>query len=378
MRVRKEIKEADKILDEASKKLSFSIISPTNEASARRNFFNKKIKNPILKYRPPVEDLLTLRRKVSSINIDERDLLDTLFFERQRDVIKKIDLLNSVGCFDFSEKSRKLYGIPSKKLVNKSYEILNKEFKDKKSKKVLAKEAIKLIKENFQLFGLKYKLKRGEIVASCLVKPAKREIILKKKARFSASFINRLIVHEIGTHAFRYENGAQQKLKIFSKGTERYIETEEGLAVYNEERFGVLKESFLRNYAGRVIAVNVAQTNDFFNTFKELKTFFDKKTAFQLTLRAKRGLSNTELPGGYTKDHTYLKGYYQVKDYIKKGGKLERLYFGKINVNDLKIIKLVRLKKPKLLPNKFLLFEKGTENGFETGVKESSRTMYGD
>ena len=52
MKIRKEILDADKILNEASKKLSFSIINPINEPYVRRKFLNGLIKNPILKYNP--------------------------------------------------------------------------------------------------------------------------------------------------------------------------------------------------------------------------------------------------------------------------------------------------------------------------------------
>jgi len=360
MKLRKEIIEADKILNKASSQLSFSIINPTNTHIIKKNFLNKKIKNPELKYNPPVENLVEIRRMVSSINIDEIDFVDSFIVEKQADIIRKIDLLNSVGCFDFTEKSRKLYGLPDKRLVDKAYNILNKKHKITERHKIPSKDAIELIKANLKKFNLKYSIKKGNIVSSCVIEP--NAIIIKKKVRFSASFINRLIIHEIGTHIFRYENGLQQKLSIFSNGLANYLGTEEGLAVYNEKKFGVLKESYLRNYAGRVIAVKTAQENDFYNTFREIKRFFKTKTAFQLTMRAKRGLSNTSLAGGYTKDHTYFKGYLDVERFMQEGGNIKDLYVGKVGVSDIKFVKKIRLKPPILIPECFILFKEGLKS----------------
>lgn len=350
--------EADKILNEASKKLSFSIINPINEPYIRRRFLNNKIKNPILKYNPPIKNLLNLRRKVSSIQIDEKNALDTLMIEKQHDIIRKIDLLNSVGCFDFTERSEKIYGVPSKRLVDKSYDILNEKLKETESEKVSSKDSAKKIRENMKLFGMKYKILRKDIVTSALIDSEKQEMVLKKRHRYSKQFLNRLIVHEIGTHAFRSENGKLQKLSIFKNGLANYLETEEGLAAYNEERFGLLTQSTLRNYAGRVVSIHMALNNGFYKTFKELKKYFSKRAAFKLALRSKRGLLDTEYEGAYTKDLAYLKGYYNIKRFVRKGGNLKDLYYGKVGINDLIHVKKLKLKKPKYFPNKFNLFVK--------------------
>ncbi|MBW3020128.1 DUF1704 domain-containing protein [Candidatus Woesearchaeota archaeon] len=356
MRIRKDILEADKIFNEASKNLTFSSINPTNINAAKRKFLNNSIKNPVLKYEIPNVNLLELRRKVSSVNLDEKSILDTFMIEKQEDIIRKIDLINSVGCFDFTERSIKLYGLPNKILVDKAHEILNQKYVKEPEKKILSKDVVFALKKNLKEFNLNYKIIKEDIVSSCNLEASQKKISLKKKSRFSELFINRLIVHEIGTHAFRYENGKQHKLSIFANGFANYLETEEGLAAYNEERFNLLGQSFLRNYAGRVLAVNYAQEFGFYKTFKKLNKFFDKKKAFQLSLRAKRGLSDTELAGGFTKDVVYLRGYYRVKNYIGKGGKLKDLYYGKIGIEDVELIKKLRLERPKIIPDKFLLF----------------------
>ncbi|MBU1198697.1 MAG: DUF1704 domain-containing protein [Nanoarchaeota archaeon] len=357
MRLSKKIIELDNYIDQASRNLHLKILNPTNLAKIRRDFFAKKIKNPVFEYELPSNDLLELKRQISAIQLPAKGILNKIMIEKQRDILNKIDLIYSIGCSDFTEKSINVYGVPDKKLVNRSYDILNQPYEKEKRKKVLSKDAVRLLKINLQTFGLEYKIKKEDIVTSCSIRSPQGLIVLKRKQRFSADFLNRLIVHEIGTHAFRYENGLQQDLKVFRHGLIDYLPTEEGLAVYNEECFGLLKQVFLRNYAGRIIGVHFALQNDFITTYRELKKFFDPKKAFQLTARIKRGLLDTSLPGGHTKDIVYLQGYFEVKDYVKNGGKIEDLYYGKITWKDVDKVKKLGLKPPKILPVKFELFE---------------------
>ena len=67
----------------------------------------------------------------------------------------------------------------------------------------------------------------------------KNSIFLNKKAKISVNRLKALIAHEIATHIFRLENGRLQKYKIFEQGTASYLLTEEGLAIYNQNKFQI-------------------------------------------------------------------------------------------------------------------------------------------
>jgi len=176
-----------------------------------------------------------------------------------------------------------------------------------------------------------------------------RLLELKKRERFSIDYVKRLAVHELGTHALRTENGLLQLLKLFKNGFAKYLETEEGLAAYNEYRSGLMTTSILRNYAGRVIAVNKALKSDFAGTYRHLRKFFSKKMSWKLAVRAKRGLKDTSKPGAYTKDCVYLKGFIEVLKFVKKND-VDALYIGKIGIKDLTLLKEVEgVHKPKYL-----------------------------
>jgi len=137
----------------------------------------------------------------------------------------------------------------------------------------------------------------------------------------------------------RAENGKKQRYLLFSYGFPNYLETEEGLAVYNEKINDLLPNHILKHYAGRVIAVDLALKNSFSIVYNELLQYFNKDIAWNLALRAKRGLADTSKKGGFSKDYLYLKGKYVVEDFVKKGGDVKELYVGKIGVEHVPLMK---------------------------------------
>ena len=150
------------------------------------------------------------------------------------------------------------------------------------------------------------------MASKACINKADKTLYIKKNSFFTGQFLKRLVVHEIGTHILRYENGLQQPFKIFSLGFADYLSTEEGLAVVNEEMHNCLTRSTLKTYAARVVAVSKALKCNFRETFNYLEPFVGKDNAFDITLRVKRGLGDTTWAGAFTKVMVYLKGYFEV------------------------------------------------------------------
>src|SRR5690606_34911756 len=135
-----------------------------------------------------------------------------------------------------------------------------------------------------------------------------------------------LIHHEVGTHVLTFYNGKAQPLKLLYSGLADYDELQEGLAVLSEYLTGGLTRGRLRLLAARVIAGHsLTEGADFCSTFHKLSEEygFEMGTAFDVTARIHQG-------GGCTKDIIYLRGLINLMDYLKKGGKLEPLFVGKI------------------------------------------------
>jgi hypothetical protein len=146
------------------------------------------------------------------------------------------------------------------------------------------------------------------MVARMSVLGVKRTLRVRPDATFTAAELRRLIVHEIGTHAFRAANAARQALEPLSRGPVGYLTTEEGLAVWHEERAGLVAPDVMRRYALRYVACDAALRGGFREVVDELLPHTTPDEAVQIAMRVKRGLVDTSVPGGFLKDMAYFGG----------------------------------------------------------------------
>lgn len=343
--ITKKALRADSILQSVSRQMPFTIINPENAESIKRKFL-KKPYEPTFSY-GQLPDLSQAKKELEELNCGI-SFYGKLLEKERKYLLDKIAMIESIGTPLFGHNSKDVYGVPSNELVEQAKEFLKLSV-TKTGKNVSYEKVQELMKHTFSLLGFTYNMRRKDMVSSAYLSSSKRQLHLKKKARFSQSFAHRLAVHEIATHALRAENAREHKLGIFVRGTPNYLATEEGLAAYNEERAGVMNTNILRIYAGRVIAVHLAETHTFVETYKKLLKHFEKKDAFTLTLRAKRGLDNGESRGGCTKDYAYLQGYLAIKEYVAQGRDLKELYKAKISLEDIELLEN-KLPDPKYIP----------------------------
>ncbi len=330
------IKRMDSLFSLIGDQIGFSAITPINVEKERKTFIkNKGAYNPQFEYEKIDETFDDYKHILKEMSFGETTI-EKLYDQRKKELIKKIELLQQIGSEKFSTTSMKLYKGPEEELVKTAYSILQLP-PSSKAKKIPRREAITLLRKVFNALQLKYTITSIGIITSANVSTEKRLLELKKRERFSEDYTKRLIVHEIGTHVLRTENGLLQELKIFRTGFPDYIETEEGIAAYNEYRTGLMTNSILRNYAGRVIAVHYALVNDFMSTYKHLRKFFQEKTAWKLTLRAKRGIGDTAQKGAYTKDAVYLRGFLKILKFTEQHD-IAELYVGKIGIQHVSLL----------------------------------------
>ncbi|MFC1733383.1 tyrosine/phenylalanine carboxypeptidase domain-containing protein [candidate division KSB1 bacterium] len=342
------LKDADKTLYDISRKISFLAVNPINESREKKRFFSERNYEPQFKYAPYMTDITKAIDKLSAIKTN-RSYMGQIFKQKKEKHINRFLMLKSRGTEDFTKYSIKVYGRPNKMLVRKAKRMMSYE-KSKKTEKLTPKEVMEVLKEALRLYGFNWDVKQKNMAANAAVQQAKRNVLVKKGKKFSHDFIKRLIVHEIGTHVLRYENGLMQPYRIFATGFPGYLETEEGLAVVNEEKAGVLSKSTLKTYAGRAIAVSMAQEKSFREIYKYMRNYFSKDIAWRIAVRAKRGIGDTSQPGGLTKDYQYLNGYFKVKNYLKKYS-MNNLYYGKVSMRHAKMLgKIKDLVEPKYLP----------------------------
>ena len=270
--------------------------------------------------------------------------LGRMFFAKREELMRQIALVESRGKQTFTVRSEELYSRPPPSLVEQAYSILKKTLPcEQENKRITARLAKKMMEEYLSKQGISdwSVVLNGAMSADCMVQKARREIVLSSRASFSDSSLRRLQVHEIGTHVARWRRGKQMPYGVFARGLPGYLATEEGLAAHMEKEHGCFDTNRLRIYAGRVVAVHTALTSSFSRVFKELTALgFDNKQAYKMAQRAKRGLSDTSLQGGFTKDHVYLLGIELVDEFIRAGGDVNYLMgFGKIGVEDVVMVR---------------------------------------
>jgi uncharacterized protein (TIGR02421 family) len=186
------------------------------------------------------------------------------------------------------------------------------------------------------------------------VEPENQLVSVGLQRNYTPDNVARLVYHEIQGHVFRAANGYTAHPAIaplLATGLAGYDTTEEGVAVYAEHASGLLSDQILRTYAARALAVqSLLEGANFVETYHLLRQHGVRQHgAFKNTLRAHRG-------GGTVRDHIYLQGYLDVKQFVERGGDLRILYTGKIapehidHVERLKAAGLVR-NEPAHLPD---------------------------
>lgn len=332
-----------------------SHLKPTNLLEEHQKFLENPEYNPQFKYKSlnfDPKNLYTRLKRIEYPNLP----IGILWKKKANEIERKIALLETRGQELFLEKSIDLYGKPNAKLVKKATKLIEKmpsEFPKEKGEILSIKEAKQLFEKAIKDYGLKgwSVLIKKEMVSDAIAGKS-NTIMLREGAQFTSERIKGTIAHEIETHAFTAMNGSRQPYKIFQRGLADYLLTEEGLAVYNQEKANPGDGEKKYWAASSVIGIHTAITGSFSDIYRKIVSLgFSTSRAWTVAIKTKRGLEDTSKPGAFTKDLVYFKGHQMILDFIKEGGNLMDLYYGKTNLEDLEIIKQIKeLKDPIFLP----------------------------
>lgn len=330
-------------------------LRPLNLEEEKNRFFANQNSNPQFIYPKLKFDPYFLKEDLLKIRTDN-SILGQIFEEKKLEIERKINLLELRDEDSFSKISIELFGAPTEDEISVCLEHLSKiDWKIPKQQDLTLNT--QQIKEEFEKVFQRYGLNewhvkiKPNLVADCIA-GKNNSLFLNSGVAFTESRLKSLIVHEIETHILTAENGKLQPYEIFNRGFANYLITQEGLAMYNVEQ--QKQRPFWHNYKAltNVIAIHKALEKPFCEVFQELiELKIPAEQAFRSTLKAKRGIMNTSRKGAFTKDYLYFKGYIEIKEFCEKGGNIEELYIGKINVNDLSKVKQIPgIKAPKYLP----------------------------
>jgi alpha-L-glutamate ligase-like protein/uncharacterized protein (TIGR02421 family) len=347
----------DRLLGKLDKELLLlKHIKPLNLEEEIERLREDELYNPTFTYSEIGADLDDAAKRLQD-KITDDSPLGALLEKKRKELLKRITLLKSRGNNkEFTEASIKLFGAPTKGLLDtaeKDYSariacdltvnrLMNAEQAQKRFEEILKK---------YSLHDWNVSI-RQKLVSRVTV--GGNNIYIQAEAKFSEEDIASLIAHEIETHVLTSENGSHQPYQILRRGCAGYLDTQEGLAIFNEQ--GVLspyaekKFNSCRNILGLEYGLHhsLAQTR----TYLQAELGYTPAKALQQSISMKRGLQDTSEPGGFTKSMAYFRGLKAIEKFIENDGDLKRLYIGKVALEDLELIeKLPDLKAPLILPN---------------------------
>lgn len=331
-------------------------LRPINLEEERVKFFRNFKTNPRFVYPELKFDLYALRKGLTQIQTDTT-ILGKLFEKKKEEVAKKITLLEFRGfAEEFTNASINLYGKPDGKLVEDVENWLKETSITYSPEKgnITAEEAKIIMDKVFEKYGLKnWKAKIKEEMVSDAIAGKNNRLFLRKGALFTEKRIENLIIHEIETHILTAENGKAQDYELFNRGLPNYLETQEGLAMYNiiNQKGDESKNLYLS--ITLVLAVHFSLKHSFVEVFEKMLDYkIPPERAWRNALKVKRGLEDTSEPGGFTKDLLYYRGYNQIKQFVAAGGNIKDLYRGKFNSDDIELIlQISGLKEAKYIPD---------------------------
>jgi len=335
-------------------------LKPVNLQEERQRLMEDRAYNPSFYYPELSIDINDAQKRLEQ-TIDDDSSLGILLEKKRKELLTRIELLKSRGdAKAFSQASRELFGTPSPQLLQKAETALKDrpacDLPEAQERRLRADEVKVMFEEVLQRYTLEdWKVEiRPRLVADCTV--GGEHIYLRAGAFFEHTHVEALIAHEIETHVLTSENGDHQPYALLRRGCAGYLDTQEGLAIYNQNR--VLNPFHERcfNAPRNILGLSFSLAH----TFAETRAYFEEEIgytpekALTQTIAIKRGLSDTSEKGGFTKSIVYFRGLRAIEQFVEKGEDLTRLYVGKIALEDLEIVESLPDLQPPLLVPEFL------------------------
>jgi alpha-L-glutamate ligase-like protein/uncharacterized protein (TIGR02421 family) len=320
--------------------------------------------NPVFHYAALRVDLDDVERRLNAVAPDDSPI-GVLLARKRDELLIRVELLRARGeAQRFTAASQSLIGCCTDALIADAKEHLRVQIAcdlpPSDADLLDAEEIVPMLDEALCRYALHdwQVVVRQNIVADCTV--GAHRIYVRKGARFTKARVEALIAHEIEAHVLTAENGAHQPFELFRRGFAHYLDTQEGLAIFTQERVLSPGDPKRTSSARSALAVAHALTHSFADTRRYLIEELGERPekALSKTIDVKRGLGDTSRHGAFTKGVVYFRGWKMIRDFVANKGDLRRVYIGKIALEDLELAERVAGMKPPVLLPQFLRPEK--------------------
>lgn len=339
--------------------LTSTTLTPTNLNIEKERFFKSKNSNPIFEYAtPPAErfdiEIDELEQRVEKIDLPY-DLLYHLI-----EFLNHLRFLyharHSVGKPTFPVYARLAFNwkIPDPdKLVMSlpKFHFTNEKKGELKIASDIASQLDSTLKNKYKIKDLDVEV---NYFSTNMIFVDFNIIRIGKDIRRFQNNIDRLIVHEVESHALQNYNIriSNNYLRVMSKLSDAYLYSE-GLGVFNEVKTGTITKKSFQNYYFRLKAIRNSNLS-FREIYNNLTTDgLSEKHAFNISFRVKRGMLDTSKAGCYPKDAAYLIGYKEILKFLKDNSE-DLLYYAKNPYLTKLLLKYNLIGNKKLLLPRFL------------------------
>ncbi len=321
------------------KMLLLKYVTPLNLDEQKQIFVEKQGDyTPKFTYREVPLDLAALKKELKSIEIPDIPLAQ-IYQKKAKEIENKINFLiafKEQNHGDMTLYSQKVFGDIVQENFERSKERISARDNIREEEEFIEYEDIRDYMKKFNhIYGIKVKMKESESTSRFSMK---WDILqFKKDAIVGKREMRSIIAHEIEGHYLRKINGRKSQFKILASGTAWYLETDEWIAIYNQNRFLTPYDKKYYSIFERYYFVQFALKHSYKKLVVHLAEFYDDDwgRVFNFMLRLKRWFQDPSKSGVFMKDVVYVNGLFWVEDYLENGWELGDLYIWKIGIKDI-------------------------------------------
>lgn len=341
---KEQLDKIDKTLIAVDKKLNIlKAITPFNIEGEKEKFIHSEGKYiPKFEYHASSLDYQKLKNEVEKVDIPDIPL-SNIYNKKKQEIIYKINFLESLENKDdksLAYYSAKLYGEIQEDNLEYAKNMIYSKPKLKEEEEYLSvSEVSEMIKKFNHIYDLQVVFEVWKSASRFAMKWDK--LVMREWALVWKREIRSVIAHEIEGHHLRKINGRNLPFSIFAQWTYGYLEIEEGIAIYNQNRFLWEKDQKFYSIFERYFFTYVSKKYSYKKLLEELLKYYnhDYEKVFNYLLRLKRWMQSFSSDYTFTKDIVYLNWLLKVEEYIRQWRDMKELYIGKIAIGDLDEIK---------------------------------------
>ncbi len=303
------------------------------------------------------------RVRTALVQIELPEAARLLYAEKLDELADRCALIKAVQTKDdakVTQLSEKLYGPPvqsEQELTDEFSDVLaraNRMFRHREPVDAdLFAEMVRRTCEHYQFLDWRIRLTAAPSIriGRATIDGRPPVIHIPKSLKISRSRAARLLTHELEVHALRTENGLNSGLHLLSRGLAGYIRTDEGLAVYYQQKLRtpeaidagfwdawatvLTRHHTMREVYATLYAAQLALSQAIKDPNPDLRA---ADVAWRLCTRVYRGIHDPSIPGvGFMRDHVYRSGLAEVRRVIEDAGHdiLPLLFVGHANIKHL-------------------------------------------